>query len=73
MKPFSQPCRLFIVLTLAISVFPASAWADNSKGLAKALEAQKHHTEVLMNLPGVERQSVGQKMGPPWSKSTRKR
>jgi hypothetical protein len=59
MKPFSQPCRLFIVLTLAISVFPTSAWADNSKGLAKALEAQEHHTDVLMNLPGVVGTAVG--------------
>ena len=59
MKPFSKPCRLFIVLTLAISVFPTSAWADNSKGLAKALEAQEHHTDVLMNLPGVVGTAVG--------------
>jgi len=59
MKSFSQPWRLVIVLTLAISFFPTSTWADNSKGLAKALEAQEHHTDVLMNLPGVVGTAVG--------------
>jgi len=38
---------------LAISFFPAATWADNSQGLAIAIEAQERHTEVLMNLPGV--------------------
>ena len=59
MKPFSQPWRLVIVLALTISSFSTSAWADNSKGLARALEAQQHHTEVLMNLPGVVGTAVG--------------
>jgi hypothetical protein len=53
MKPFTKPCRLLVVLTFVISFSPTSSWADNSQGLAKALEAQKRHTEVLMNLPGV--------------------
>jgi len=53
MKHFTRPCHLFIVLTLALSFSSTSAWADNNQGLARALEAQKRHTEVLMNLPGV--------------------
>lgn len=53
MKSFSQSCRLLFVFMLAISFFPAATWADNSQGLAIAIEAQERHTEVLMNLPGV--------------------
>ena len=59
MKLISQQWRLCIVLALAISSFSTSSWADNSKGLARALEAQQHHTEVLMNLPGVVGTAVG--------------
>ena len=53
MTVFSKPSHVLMVLALTISMFPASSWADNSKGLAKALEAQQRHTEVLLNLPGV--------------------
>jgi hypothetical protein len=48
-----------MVLALTISSFSTSVWADNSQGLARALEAQQHHTEVLMNLPGVVGTAVG--------------
>jgi len=53
MKLFTQSCRLLVVLLLAISISPTFSRAENSHGLAKALDAQKRHTEVLMNLPGV--------------------
>ena len=59
MKLFPLQWRLCFILGLTISAFSSSAWADNSKGLAKALEAQQHHTEVLMNLPGVVGTAVG--------------
>ncbi len=59
MKLTPQSWHRLLVLAFAITILPTSVWADNSKGLARALEAQEHHTDVLMNLPGVVGTAVG--------------
>ena len=48
-----------IVLIASLAISPSLTLAGEPPGLAKALEAQKRHTEVLMNLPGVVGTAVG--------------
>ena len=60
MRGMYSPWKTFVgIAIVALPIPPASSFAADPPGLAKALEAQKRHTEVLMNLPGVVGTAVG--------------
>ncbi len=54
MQPSSSSWKSILIAALAVlAIQPTFSLAGEPTGLAKALAAQKRHTEVLMNLPGV--------------------
>ena len=54
MQSSSSSWKSILIAALAVlAIQPTFSLAGEPPGLAKALEAQKRHTEVLMNLPGV--------------------